>query len=478
MEGSIVKAIVVPALPHPLLAPEKNPGWARLRMAMENCAKEIEDSGADMIMIYSTRWISVIGHQIQARPEPEWTHVDEEWHELGEISYKFKIDTEFANIYQETAKARGLHARTIDYHGFPIDTGSISCLKLLNPNNRIPACIVSCNMYADRSETIVLGKALGDAVKKSGRKVAAVAVTALSNRMFTQPIPFAEDRISSRKDDEWNRKVLELFSQGRLEDVSQLARQLAKEANIDQKFKAIWWLSASMTNGNRFIGNVKAYEPLYGTGAAVISLTPSTSAFGDQEYDEDDVEFHLGERNVLEKNSGEPSLEKSLSHTTENHSSPAKPIPKGAIHVSEAPKPVGAYPHARREGDLLFISGIGPRNPKDNSIPGGPIKSPDGKRSDYDIRAQTHAVIANIRAILESCGAKLEDAIDVTCFLIDMDRDFAGFNEVYGQYFKDIQATRTTLAVSALPTPIAVELKVIARSSRGNTPNNGSRELK
>jgi 2-aminophenol/2-amino-5-chlorophenol 1,6-dioxygenase subunit alpha len=462
MEGSLVKAFVIPALPHPLLASNQNPGWARLRTAIESCAQEIAASGAEMIMIYSTRWISVIGHQIQARPNPEWTHVDEEWHELGEIPYKFLIDSEFAHIYQKAATQRGLHARTVDYHGFPIDTGSISCLKLLNPANRIPACIVSCNMYADRSETIVLGKAMRDAVKASGRKVAAIAVTALSNRMFTQPIGPEEDRISSRKDDEWNRKVLELFSQGRLEDVSQLARQLAKEANIDQKFKAIWWLSAAMAQGNRFNGKVLAYEPIYGTGAAVVSLTPSLSAFGDQEYDEDDIEVHVGERNVLEKHHSDAPIP--TGQAEQAKPAPATAPAKGAVHVKAAPKPVGAYPHARREGDLLFVSGIGPRNPADNSIPGGPIRTPDGKINDYDIRAQTHAVIANIRTILESCGARLEDCIDVTCFLVNMDRDFAGFNEVYGQYFKDIQATRTTLAVSALPTPIAVELKVIARS--------------
>jgi 2-aminomuconate deaminase len=135
------------------------------------------------------------------------------------------------------------------------------------------------------------------------------------------------------------------------------------------------------------------------------------------------------------------------------------------IDVSKAPKPVGAYPHARIHGDLLFLSGIGSRTPGTNAIPGGPTHEIiNGKKNplDYDIKAQTHQVIENIKTILDGSGASFEDIIDVQVFLIDMDRDFAGFNAVYGEYFKNIQATRTTIAIRALPTPIAVEFKVIA----------------
>ena len=132
------------------------------------------------------------------------------------------------------------------------------------------------------------------------------------------------------------------------------------------------------------------------------------------------------------------------------------------INTNQAPAPVGAYPHARRVGDFLFLSGVGPRQPGTNAIPGGPIRGEDGSMRDYDIHAQTKAVIENIRVILESAGASLNDVVDVTSFLIDMDRDFAGYNEVYRSYFESIQATRTTIAIRALPTPIAVEMKVIA----------------
>ncbi|MCB9678794.1 MAG: RidA family protein [Alphaproteobacteria bacterium] len=133
-----------------------------------------------------------------------------------------------------------------------------------------------------------------------------------------------------------------------------------------------------------------------------------------------------------------------------------------AIRTTSAPKPVGAYPHARRVGDLLFVSGMGPRQPGTDAIPGGPIRDAQGNPLDYDAAAQTHAVIQNIARVLEASGASLANVVDCTCFLVDMDRDFAAFNAVYGEYFAEIQPTRTTVAVRALPTPIAVELKVVA----------------
>ena len=134
----------------------------------------------------------------------------------------------------------------------------------------------------------------------------------------------------------------------------------------------------------------------------------------------------------------------------------------GLIRTNAAPKPVGAYPHARRVGDFIFVSGMGPRQAGTDAIPGGPIKDADGNPRDYDIEAQTRAVIENIRSVLEAAGSSLDRVVDCTSFLVDMDRDFKGYNAVYAEYFQGIQATRTTLAITALPTPIAVEMKVIA----------------
>ncbi|WP_242512259.1 RidA family protein [Pseudolysobacter antarcticus] len=131
------------------------------------------------------------------------------------------------------------------------------------------------------------------------------------------------------------------------------------------------------------------------------------------------------------------------------------------VHAHTAPKPVGAYPHARRVGNLLFLSGVGPRSAADNSIPGN-IYDTNGALSGYDIAAQCHAVFANVRAVLEASGARWEDLVDVTVFLTDMAKDFAIYNRIYAEYFNIAQPCRTTLGISALPTPIAIELKCIA----------------
>jgi len=132
------------------------------------------------------------------------------------------------------------------------------------------------------------------------------------------------------------------------------------------------------------------------------------------------------------------------------------------IRADDAPEPVGAYPHARRVGDLLFLSGVGPRQPETDAIPGGPVRDEQGQPLDYDATAQAEAVVANVRAVLEAAGSSLDKVVDVTVFLVDMERDFQAMNEVWGRHFAAIGAARTTVEVRALPTPIAVEFKVVA----------------
>ena len=131
------------------------------------------------------------------------------------------------------------------------------------------------------------------------------------------------------------------------------------------------------------------------------------------------------------------------------------------VHAESAPKAVGAYPHARRVGNLLFLSGVGPRSPKDDSIPGNVIDA-GGNLVGYDIEAQCRQVFANVRAVLEASGARWQDLVDVTVFLTDMKADFAAYNRCYADHFRDAQPCRTTLGITALPTPIAIELKCIA----------------
>lgn len=137
-----------------------------------------------------------------------------------------------------------------------------------------------------------------------------------------------------------------------------------------------------------------------------------------------------------------------------------------SIHSDRAPKPVGAYPHARRLGNLLFLSGIGPRQRGADTIPGVELGESNQIIS-YDIEAQCHSVFHNVKMVLEAAGATWDDIVDVTVFLTNIRDDFAVFNRVYTEYFTTNQPTRTTVEVGALPTPIAVELKVIAKARAG-----------
>ncbi|MBT8485191.1 MAG: RidA family protein [Phycisphaerae bacterium] len=136
------------------------------------------------------------------------------------------------------------------------------------------------------------------------------------------------------------------------------------------------------------------------------------------------------------------------------------------IVSDRAPEPVGAYPHAKRVGALLFLSGVGPRQRGRDDIPGVTLDA-DGGIAAYDIERQCRACFENVRAILEDAGATWDDIVDVLVFLTNMKDDFATYNRVYAEYFAGPgkpNPTRTTIAITALPTPIAVEVKIIART--------------
>jgi 2-aminophenol/2-amino-5-chlorophenol 1,6-dioxygenase subunit alpha len=450
----IQKAYMVSGQPHPLLAPEKSPAWASLRRSFDAVGREIERSGAELLLVYSTQWFSVIGHLFQVDPKPTWTLVDANWYEFGEIPYEFRIDPEFGKLYARLCKEHGMQAATVAYHGFPIDTGTVVALKLLTPNNAVPASVVSCNIYAEREETRALGFAARTAIEAYGKKTIVVCVTNLSNRYEVGDIDPAQDRISSQKDDEWNRKILEMLGEGRLEDVAQVARDFGREANADMGFKAIWWLGAVMGEHNRYDGKVWDYQPVWGTGNAVVELTPN-----DRKQMDWEKEFDEGPVPLFDSadSAGGTGLETHnvLAEAPHRDEQAAR---EDVIRTDKAPKPVGPYPHARRVGDLLFLSGIGPRKPVTGEIPG---LLADGT---HDIEVQTRACLENVKTILEAAGSSLEKVLDVTVYLTDMKRDFDRFNAVYAEFLGKVQPTRTTVGVDSLPTPIAVELKVIASS--------------
>ncbi len=140
------------------------------------------------------------------------------------------------------------------------------------------------------------------------------------------------------------------------------------------------------------------------------------------------------------------------------------------INASKAPKPVGLYPHARKVGNLLFLSGVGPRvagsDSNDSGVPGLELDH-NGNFKAFDFEAQVHSVFNNVRQVLEASGSSWDKLVDIQVFLVDMKRDFQTFNRIYAEYFKDVEnkPCRTTVAINALPTPIAIELKCVAEVS-------------
>ena len=134
---------------------------------------------------------------------------------------------------------------------------------------------------------------------------------------------------------------------------------------------------------------------------------------------------------------------------------------QGAVHSSKAPEPVGLYPHARRVGNLLFLSGVGPRERGTKKIPGVELDD-SGRITSYDIEAQCRSVFNNVKTILEDAGSSWDKLVDVTVYLTNMKDDFPTYNRLWAEYFAENPPCRTTLEINCLPTPIAIELKCIA----------------
>jgi reactive intermediate/imine deaminase len=469
-DSIITAAYIVPGQPHILLASEQSPGWRSLKDSYAKVKEEIEKSDAEIILYFSTQWLSVLGYMFQGDPNPKWHMVDPNFHEYGTMHYDFQVDADFAEVYAEKVAPLGHNTKVVNYEGFPLDVGSIVANKLINPDNKLKAAFVSCNMYSEKDETIRIGQAASQAIKAYGKKVAVVLVSNLSNRYEIVDINPTEDKISSLKDDEWNRKILEILEEGGLEDVSQLAREYGKQANADMGFKGIWWLNGLCGQHNDFTGKVFDYQPVWGTGAAIVGLYP-TGDIDESEFSFDSDEGSQaqaveaiassiggGDASQLKFKKAPAPVKVKTQQNTASASSK-----QGGMQSKKAPEPVGSYPHSRTHAGLLFVSGMGPRQRGQKEIPGVTLDS-QGNITAHDVEIQTRAVLENIKIVLEESGSCMENIIDIQVFLTNMKEDFKGFNKVYAEYFNAATGpTRTTVEVGSLPTPIAVELKVIAK---------------
>lgn len=258
----------VPGLPH-LLRPELNKDYKALNTAMTQIGQEFCRTGVKRILYYSTQWISVLGQSVQARPNPNGSHVDENWYEMANLNFDIKVDTKLASAMIADLSNSGFQTRAVDYDGFPIDTGTLVAETLLNPT-KIPTGMFSCCVYSDYAETVKLGQVLKKSLESLDGPSAVVVVSGLSSRYFTSEIDFREDHIRTPEDDAANKKLLALMNAGDWSGVAAYRDEYCKSTKADMGLKALAFLEGMGLAVPGAKLETKAYGAIYGTGAAVM----------------------------------------------------------------------------------------------------------------------------------------------------------------------------------------------------------------
>ena len=268
---TIEKAFIVPGLPHLAFeTPGSEAGsWQALRAALEQAGAEVQAAKPDVLVIYSTQWISVLGHSFQFAANPKGLHVDENWYELGDFPFSFHIDRDLTMIAEKLTREKGLATKLVDYEGFPIDTATLVALKYFNPDNNIPVMIVSSNIYCGQEDSVALGQAVGEALRQSGKRAVVLNCSLLSSRFITEDIQPSEDRISRPEDDVWNQRMLSLLTAGKNREALALGPEYAQQAGADMGFKGFYWMMGLLDTPET-PANVLAYGPVWGAGAAVV----------------------------------------------------------------------------------------------------------------------------------------------------------------------------------------------------------------
>ncbi|MBM4259044.1 MAG: 2-amino-5-chlorophenol 1,6-dioxygenase subunit alpha [Deltaproteobacteria bacterium] len=267
-KGTIQRAYILPGLPH-LASQIPAASWETLRRGFRQAAEHIQQVKPEVLVIYSTQWISVLGHSFQTNPNPKGLHVDENWYEYGDFPFDLRVDVDLTTRAAAIASSLGLATKTVNYNGFPVDTGVLVAQRFVNPQHTIPLVIVSCNIYAGQEDSLTLGRAMRQAIEESGKRTVVIACTGLSGRFFTEAIDPLQDRFSRAEDDTWNRRVLERIAQGKNSEVLLGSEEYAKTAVPDMGFKAFAWLMGVLGTPAT-PGQTLAYGPVWGTGAAVV----------------------------------------------------------------------------------------------------------------------------------------------------------------------------------------------------------------
>ena len=268
----VVGAFLVPGTPLPYLV-RHNPPWIPLQQGFEAARKAIDELAPDTLVIYSTQWLAVLDQLWQTRPRITGMHVDENWHEYGELPYDIAIDTALADAAIKACAGIGVTAKPVDYDQFPIDSGTIVANAFLNPTGRTPLVIAANNLYHDFDATRKIGAMVAEQARRQRKRIVVVGVGGLSGSILRAEIDLRQDRIANSADDVWNRRMLDLFAAGNAKIVLDACPAYAKEAKVDMGFKHFAFVLGAL-GGDWQQALVHGYAPVYGSGAAIVEFRP------------------------------------------------------------------------------------------------------------------------------------------------------------------------------------------------------------
>jgi len=269
-QPGVVGAYLLPG--SPLLTLQRNvPAYAELLAGMAQVSREIEELQPDTLVIYSTRWLAVLDQQWQGRARITGLHVDDNWHEFGEMRYDITTDVSLARACMKAANRAGIHSKLVDYAGFPLDSGTLSVNALINGDGAFPTLIVANNLYLDYDKTHSLGELAAAQATAQGKRVVVLAIGELSGTAFRDERPLADDKIATATDDDWNRRMLKLIEQRELDELARQLPDYLAQAKVDMGFKHFAFALGAL-GGRLGKAKVLAYGPQYGNGAAVVRL--------------------------------------------------------------------------------------------------------------------------------------------------------------------------------------------------------------
>lgn len=271
--GVVVGAVLLPGMPH-MLATDAAPSWKSLAEAARSAGERLRASEPDAVVVLSTQWFTVLGHQFQHHPNPRGTYVDENWYpyDYGHLTYDYPVDVDLVERWASETERAGMQARLTRYDGFPIDTGTIVAGRLLDPDGRMPVAQVSCNLYAPAETMVRIGDLAVTAAGGLGRRIAIVAVSGLSSGLIQRWIEPDEDHLYDATHDRWNTRILDLLAAGAVDEVLARRDAYAQAAAVDSQGRALAFLAG--TGIADLQADVLTYGPVWGTGAAVVCWQP------------------------------------------------------------------------------------------------------------------------------------------------------------------------------------------------------------